>query len=114
MNEAKRKKAAEIYVKSVMAKINDNPDLLEGSERILGLKYKAAKDRAEKTSADIKQLRDQILQAEQRVQNMELQVREDLGKGSAFLESLIDLEMERQFETKADEDEEKEQPVVAA
>jgi len=79
------------FVKDLLKRFREDPAQFSKHERRLGTKYEATRDSANRTTGELEQLRNQIIQGEARVRSLELQAQAEFGKAEGFLESLVEL-----------------------
>ena len=83
-------KEAREYARKITEAFRKKPESLEGSEKRLARKYWQASDEIVGVNSNIRDLRIQIQQAEQRIQQLQAQAENEQGKCNGFLELLIE------------------------
>lgn len=90
------------YVHGVLKRLEKKPDSLSRTEKRLGIKLKEAQDAAGRVNEEISQLRQQLQQARQRLEEMGHHHIELTSKAAGFAESLITLEFGDEIDAEAE------------
>lgn len=90
---------AEAYIQKLKKQLHESPDKMDSYERRLLTKHNEAKKKSEGIDNDVRNLRQQIVQAQARIGSLEMQYHDCEGKASAYVEALI----ARKFEDELDD-----------
>jgi len=86
---------AEEYLRKLHKQFADDPKSLDSWVYQLMVKRQDALDRSGKVSADIQQMRNQIMQADARLRSLELQLQESQGRANGYTDLLITSEFDK-------------------
>lgn len=87
--------ALEMYLQLFQQRLEKDPASLTPHEKRLGEKFKTVKEEAVQVAKDIDQLRNQIQQAQARLNSAELELQARQGRARGILDAIVELEMLR-------------------